>query len=206
MTIWNQNASRHGIFYGYKLAIVLLAAAVLFLTSIGPAFGSGPAERQQSQVFSLADQQPVEGAVARLVRTDSGAAFNLRTSGLEKGHAVSIWWVIFNNPDACAGDPCQVFDLFNPAVNAAVQAGGGHVIGGSGEASFAGHLNEGQITNEHPAFIGGPGLVDARGAEIHLVVRSHGPVIPGLNHEMFTSFEVGCDVNDCEDLQFALFK
>jgi hypothetical protein len=36
--------------------------------------------------------------------------------------------------------------------------GGGHAIGASGRASFAGHLNEGQIANEHPAFVGSPML------------------------------------------------
>ncbi len=46
--------------------------------------------------------EPVIGANARLTRTDSGVGYNLRTSGFEQGHATSIWWVIFNNPEHCA--------------------------------------------------------------------------------------------------------
>jgi hypothetical protein len=186
-----------------KRSIVLMAAVLLTLSMVGPAWGSGPADRQTTDVLSFEDGS-VTGD-ARLVRTDTGMTYNLRTSGLTAGDAVSIWWVIFNNPENCVGD-CGMPDLFNPDVNVAVQSGGGHVIGNSGRAGFAGHLNEGQITNEHPAFLDGPGLTDARGAEIHLVVRTHGPVIPGMNHAMFNSFEVGCDVNDCEDVQFAVFK
>lgn len=209
-----------------KRVTVVVMATLLALAAAGPAFGADAADRSTSDVFDFADEQPIPGAEARMIRTDSGVGYELHTSGLEKGHAVSIWWVIFNNPEFCATDPCSVADLFvdfptdltpNPDVNPAVQAGGGHVIGASGKASFAGHLNEGQITNEHPAFIGGPGLTDARGAEIHLVVRSHGPVQPGLNHAMFNSFEAGCEVflaagivpenpGECADQQFAVFK
>lgn len=203
--------------------IVLLTAFLLALGTLGPASAANSADRQTSDVVTF-DGQDVVGS-ARLVRTDTGVGFNLRTSGLTKGDAVSIWWVIFNNPEFCEhgeGDAaCGELDLFenpedapfdenppvpNEDVDPAVMAGGGHVVGASGNAGFAGHLNEGQITNEHPAFTDGPGLTDPRGAEIHLVVRTHGPVIPGLNHDMFNSFEVGCDVNDCADLQFAAFK
>jgi hypothetical protein len=186
-----------------KRSIVLTAAVLLTLSMVAPAWGTGSADRQTTPVLSFEDWA-VTGD-ANLVRTDTGLTYNLRTSGLTGGDAVSIWWVIFNNPEACV-DACGVSDVFNPDVNAAVQSGGGHVVGNSGRAGFAGHLNEGQITNEHPMFLDGPGLTDARGAEIHLVVRTHGPVIPGMNHAMFNSFEVGCDVNDCEDVQFAVFE
>lgn len=107
---------------------VILAATLLALTVMGPAWGAGPPDHETSDVFAFVDDEPIEGAIARLIRGDSGVGFTLSTSGLEKGHAVSIWWVIFNDPDHCAGDPCEVTDLFNPDVNAAVQAGGGHVI------------------------------------------------------------------------------
>jgi hypothetical protein len=193
-----------------KRSIVLTAAVLLTLSMVAPAWGSGSADRQSTDVLSFEDGS-VTGD-ARLARTDTGVTYNLRTSGLTGGDAVSIWWVIFNNPEYCLDDDgyyggdCELSDLFLEKVDAAVQAAGGHVIGNSGRAGFAGHLNEGQITNEHPMFLDGPGLTDARGAEIHLVVRTHGPVIPGMNHAMFNSFEVGCDVNHCEDVQFAVFK
>jgi hypothetical protein len=165
------------------------------------AFGANRAMVETSEVFTFVPEEPVAGAVAQLVRTGSGIAYSLRTNGLMNGHAYSIWWVIFNNPEACDGD-CGIEDLFvdfptdltpNPEVNPAVMSGGGNVVGQSGRAGFAGHLNEGQITNEHPLFIGGPGLLDARGAEIHLVVRSHGPMIPGMVRLQISTFEGGCE-------------
>ena len=180
---------------------------------------------EHSMVFTFVPEAPVDGAVAQLVRAGSGVAYNLRTSDLVPGHAISIWWVIFNNPEACDGD-CGIEDLFvdfpddltpNPDVNPAVMSGGGNVVGRSGRAGFAAHLNEGQITNEHPLFMDGPGLTDARGAEIHLVVRSHGPMVPAQMPGQISTFGGGCEVNlpagtvpeaigECADLQFAVFK
>lgn len=133
-----------------------------------------------------------------------------------KGHAVSISWVIFNNPEACDGACAAATDLFEPAVNAAVMSGGGNVVGDSGRSSFAAHLNEGEITNEHPAFEDGPGVTDARGAEIHLVVRSHGPKVEEHMPAQLKTFGAGCDDDvtpempneqgECADVQFAAFK
>lgn len=65
----------------------------------------------------------------------------------------------------------------------------------------------------HPAFEGTPGLLDAMEAEIHLVLRTHGSMIPGMIDEMRSTFEAGCKPesgagfgegpDDCADLQAA---
>ncbi len=52
------------------------------------------------------------------------------------------------------------------------------------------------------------GLTDPEGAEIHLVLRTHGPVIPELVNEQIHSFNRGCEVGEpnvgiCRNLQFA---
>ncbi len=39
------------------------------------------------------------------------------------------------------------------------------------------------------------GLQDARQAEIHLVLRSHGPKIPGQINAQISSFQGGCTTN-----------
>lgn len=56
-----------------------------------------------------------------------------------------------------------------------------------------------------------PGLKDAQAAEIHIVVRSHGPAIEGLESEQITLFlEPGCEdlggPNVCEDIQFSIHQ
>ena len=209
------------------LSTVLLLLGMLAGSAMAQGSGGGPADRQSADVVSAEDPDDVVGD-ARLVRTDAGVSYNLRTTGLTHGDATSIWWVIFNNPDACGTSPCGMLDLFNPAVAVSVQSGGGNMVGASGNSAYAGHLSVGETTNPHPFVhtdyetrpegpdpVANPGLLDPRGAEIHLVVRTHGPAIPGMNHAMFNSYEVGCSPatsffagdgeNECADLQAAVF-
>jgi hypothetical protein len=159
-------------------------------------------------VFWLADGSAIAGAWSNLVRTDHGASFTIHTSGLTAGDAVSVWWVVFNRPEECeAGEgdlSCGAGDLppFGGDFSAepSVFFATGHIIGGSGGGQFGGYTTTDGPRGE---VLFGDGLTNPRGAEIHLVVRTHGPAIPSMLPGQFMSFGVGCDVNTCEDLQFA---
>jgi hypothetical protein len=85
-------------------------------------------------------------------------------------------------------------------VNTAVGFAAGHVVSPSGKGNFGGYVSVGDPTG----FFIGTGLWDPRGAEVHLVVRSHGQPIPGRVKEQISTFEGGCDVNVCVDKQFAM--
>lgn len=164
----------------------------------------------------LTFESMTEVGSSRLVRTTRGYSVNLSTTGLQAGHAVTLWAVIFNKPEQCAASPCMEPDIFNPMVMADVVYTAGHVVGGSGQATFAGHRNEGDASGSILPALGGMaiGLMDARTAEIHFVVRDHGPILPGMVDEMISTFGAGCNnapagtgtpgPNDCMDLQFAI--
>jgi hypothetical protein len=77
------------------------------------------------------------------------------------------------------------------------------VVPPTGRGNFGASLRVGGPTRQ---VLFGPSLLDARQAEVHLVVRSHGQPIPGLVQEQIGSFEGGCDINACEDVQFAIHK
>jgi hypothetical protein len=47
------------------------------------------------------------------------------------------------------------------------------------------------------------GLTSARGADVHVVIRTHGAPIPGLIHEQINSFNGGCPPNTCKNVQAA---
>jgi hypothetical protein len=142
---------------------------------------------------------------SKLKRSKRGVTMTVNTSGLEAGAVYTIWWVIFNNPGECF-EGCNGADLSNPDVNGTVMWAAGHPIGGSGVGNFAAHLSEGEITNLHPVDFPGDadGMQDAKTAEIHLVVRNHGPAIPELMYEMMSTFDGACDINVCDDEQFAI--
>ncbi|MCJ2531793.1 MAG: hypothetical protein LN413_05760, partial [Candidatus Thermoplasmatota archaeon] len=153
---------------------------------------------------------------AKLIRTDTGASFVIHTNGLEGGDAVTVWWVVWNDPSNCAGPGlpgvlCGLGDLFVDGNSIFYAAG--HVIGTSGRANYGGYVQAGAHVGQAVdgiQLLFGSGLTDPRGAEIHFVVRTHGPAVPGFLPAMIQSFNGGCDPGDpneglCTDLQAAAF-
>jgi hypothetical protein len=138
-----------------------------------------------------------EVGTSMLVRTPNGISFTYQTSGLPAGQAVTLWVVVFNNPDACATDPCTVADMGNAAAQGDFLFGGGHVIGGSGRGNYGGHLAVGDTSGSGLAEIGGTslGLIDPFTAEIQFALHSHGPAVPGQTLKaQLSSFLGGCEV------------
>jgi len=200
------------------------------------------AAHASSSVYRFADGSEVEGAEATLLRTRSNVRMTIKTLDLDPHDTYTVWWVIFNNPENCQniseGDfRCDLFDLFfSEGVNASVLYAAGHVIGGNGKGNFAGSLREGDISGcqapwdafdlglldpelEGQSFdLCGEGLEDSSEADIHLVVRTHGPKIPGLVNDQINTFAGGCTAessfgadldegdNECVDQQFAVFE
>jgi hypothetical protein len=139
----------------------------------------------------------VPGASSTLVRTSNGISVSLQTSGLPAGHAVTLWMLIFNNPGACGAGGCDETrgDLNVPAVQGSVQHVTGHIVGST--ATFAGRISVGDAAN---AFVG-PGLLNPYGAEVHLIVRDHGEMLPGSLVDQFNSNSpTFCNVA-CFDIQ-----
>ena len=155
------------------------------------------ASRDTVDVHVLPSFAVVPGSSSMLVRNDNGVTGTVHTDGLTAGNAYTMWFVVFNNPGACVGG-CGPDDLGRPAVQASVMFGTGHVVGGEGN-NFAGWRGVGDTDG----VIAGPGLLDPRGAEIHLVIRDHGPAIPGLIDEQIHSFNGGCPPNSCGNVQAA---
>lgn len=87
---------------------------------------------------------------------------------------------------------------------------------GKGKASFGSHLSAGNTKGCQTGLPCGEGLTNPMGADIHLIVRDHGPIIPELLHEQISTFGGGCinappgtgkpGPNTCEDLQFSVHE
>jgi hypothetical protein len=158
---------------------ILIALALVGLLSVVLISRAGAATQTMSPVATFAGAAM---GTSTLTRTGSGIAFSLQTSGLQAGHAVTIWWMVFN-PDG----PLSV------------QYAAGHVIDDSGVAEFGGHLSVGDTDG---VINGGPGLLDAQAANVVLVVRDHGPADPGRVDEQIHTFGV-CNPT-CTDLQMSM--
>ena len=122
--------------------------------------------------------------------------------------AVTTWWVIFNNPEKCATQPCALSDLFVEKVKGCVWHATGSVSNASnGEVILVASLYKMlPSAAANLCLIGSQGLQNASGAEIHLIVRSHGARLddPDQFVAQVATFNGGCSVNLCEDVQFAV--
>jgi hypothetical protein len=177
------------------LQAIALAAALLLASATGVAASS--AERSTQPVVQIWDGTLV--GTSSLVRTDGGISAVYQTTQVPAGQAVTLWFVVFNNPAACDG-PCGAVDLFfNPAAGGDFLVGAGHVIGASGSANFGASLRVGDTSGSAFAEIGMPersvGLTNPRGAQVALLLHSHGPKLSGqaLASQM-SSFTGGCQV------------
>lgn len=181
----------------------------LLLAAPNPAVSQATAT--VSAVFRVSDNTMVGGAWSRLVRNDSGITMEIHTSDLEPGAAYTVWWVIVNNPSACSPPGCGPDDLTRAGVDAAAGYATGHVVGRNGRSNFGAHLNVGDASGfgggadtTPPPF--GPGLLDARGAEVHLIVRTHAAVLPEFLPEQIQSFNAACPPNTCMNRQMSIHK
>jgi len=182
-------------FFGMFLT---LCAAGLLLQANAGAHNAAHQSESPMQFFSSGDF--VDDASSKLVRTKKTITMTIHTNSLLPGGAYTNWWVLFNRPSACAANPCSLGDLGTPAVGASVVFATGHVVGGNGVGNFAAYITEGDTSGA----LFGPGLLDARGAEVHWIVRSHGPAIPALIHEQISTVGGACSINFCDDEQFSI--
>lgn len=177
-------------------AVVIVSATLLALAMATPAGGTS-AQRSTSPVLRVADVldggTPMPVGSSTLVRNDNGIAAHLDTTALESGDVVTMWWVVFNNPDGCAaGIPnvssCGHVDAVLGRGGVSVQRAAGRIVDENGSASYGAHLRIGDTAGA----LAGPGLLDARGAEVIVVLKTHGPKLPGLVSEQLHTFGGGC--------------
>ena len=207
-----------------KFALSLVLIGLLALTGAAMAQDDDAPPVQYSSVHRFPDAAVVEDGEARLVRFENGVTMMISTNGLTEGDVYTAWWVVFNEPENCSDGVCGEDDIFvvedgiiprddagNRAMNfdgigtaniAVIHASGQYVDDGSLAVSAS--LGEGDV----PGILFGPGLLDAEIAEIHLVLRSHGPADAELFADQISTFGGGCEPMDalpCDDQQFAMF-
>jgi hypothetical protein len=124
---------------------------------------------------------------------------NFKTTDLTPGYTYTLWWVIWNNPQECAvPGACIDTDFGNAAaVGVDVLYATGLLANNSGIGNFSASLNVDDDSESMNAIFGLPlagGLQsgNTNSAEVHLVIRSHGPAIPGMVDDQIGGFFGGC--------------
>lgn len=156
---------------------------------------------------------------ATLKSTVNDVWVTIHAQQLDANAAYTIWAIVFNQPDACITAPdsptrCGSSDLTatpNPAEASAFVVGG-FVTGGDGTVNVSAHLQGGPLPEGTDVLwgVGGrndngsePGLRTDNGllAEIHFILRTHGPIIIGGTAEQISTLNGGCPPNTCGNQQ-----
>ena len=172
--------------------------------SLGGKYDCHPKSEKHSAMFTLPDAQKIDGAHAVLRRRDDRIETRIEAADLTPGDVVTLWWVIFNNPEACtvgfAGRTCGAGDLGNADVRASVLYGGGDIADEPGRARYDSTLIVGEDVSELAIF--GPGILWPHGAEVHVVLRTHRDALhddPELLASQLSTFDGGCATSTLPD-------
>jgi hypothetical protein len=184
--------------------------AVALLTGAFVVQGAHPAQAESAKTSIQPLVVPgsdtvIPGTGSILVRTKEGVGMTLHSFGLVPGNVYTAWFGIFNNPKACATTPCTPADLMNPHVRGVVLNATGRIAGEDGTADFGAFRAVGDPTGREESLGTAMALEKPLKAEIHLVVRSHGPVLddPDLLQAQLSMFNGGCPPNNCINVQAA---
>ena len=155
---------------------------------------------------------PQTRGTSDLVRSADGISMNIDTTDLPVGVA-TIWWAIFNNPSECSDGQCH--HLMDTGRGGAPNLAEGTVLWAtSGIAGpdrighFSASLGVG-LENAPGQVLRGPGLTNPMGAEVHWIIKYHGPTmwddLEMLSLQM-TNVKGNCDNFPCYDPQRAIHK
>lgn len=189
--------------YARKAAALGAMATVALAGLVSPA-AAAPTSNSEAPVFRVADLTagtPVPVGESSLVATSNGLSARLATSSLEAGDVVTMWWVIFNDPAECkAGmgvlSRCGHADQLAGRGGVSVVHAAGRIVDDDSTASYGAHLRVGDTSRA----LKGDGLTNLAGAEVILVLKTHGPKIPGGVADQLRTFAGGChDQSDVPD-------
>lgn len=138
----------------------------------------------------------VAGSLGRAYVEGDSATIRVVATGLVPGHTYSMWVVYFNDHDLCV-DGCNGPDL--AVAGAGVMWGNGQIARADGTATFVARIHTGDNAEAvgltpPPPFAFAP-YEAGENNEFHVVIRSHGPQIPGEVHNQLGTFGGGCEVN-----------
>jgi len=135
----------------------------------------------------------IQGAQSKLVRTADGISMELITSELPEG-AYSIWWAIDND-----NDPTTGANPGSPLVEGVeiVRRATGGIVGANGVGKFEATLSAAPVPAPNRGTVminvGGSQVLNPMMARVALVIRFHGPVVPGSVEEQTNLFAGGCN-------------
>jgi hypothetical protein len=190
-----------------------LVAIVAGLTLLAGLAVLAAATTDNSSLYWFDDSSAGAGTHTGLDRGRETVNVHLR--GLPASHAMTIWAVVFEEPQycdgadvyfdgelivpgspGCGGDDVERSFLGDNDVDLSIMYAAGGVTNKGGNLNVKNGIGGGQY------LIGTNQIANPDTAEVHFVVRTHGPDQPG--DEDTTTFGGGCLTFECADIQFSV--
>lgn len=174
--------------------LALVAASTLVIASMASKARAAGAdakvyEKEVETHPSQGDVRAIKGSKATLVTTEDGFFANLDTHELIPGNVYTLWLVAINEPGACETSPCKPPDVLERTADTKADVGyGDGIIAESEQGRFSSYQPMGELRSGWF----GNGLQKPQAAEIHLVVRDHGPLLPDMAATMVNTHRGGC--------------
>lgn len=210
-----------------RKTLYVVSALAAFLVALVPTASAGQVDHQKADVVTF-DAAEADVGDSHLLRDEDGVHVwaRVRDDVFAAGDTVTLWWVVWNDWENCPSGACGSVDAdFEDPDLVGLDLGyaSGKVVQKDGKLQISATLAEGALSG-FPAEWGitsGDGLIDAETAEIHIVVRTHGPSQDGYVADQIGTFMGGCDYTDsglpvgaygaegeaypCFDTHFAIF-
>lgn len=203
-----------------KIKLIALVTLFIAMSSI-PTFANNifysKNKKDISAVWNIegnGEFTKVHRAKSVMKRFDDKICATAKVRNLSEG-AYTAWWVIFNNPEYCSdGIPmldarCGVQDFSNVGVDVTGMWVAGALVGPKGKAVVDICLDVGELTHELMPFGTQAGLTNPKGAEIHFILRNHGPAAfddaEALGQQL-NSYGGGCELPDAGIEGFPCFE
>lgn len=199
------------MFYSHYQKSILIFTVVLGVCSLlGARFvQADPAKTSIEPLLNAMSGAVVPGTGTILVRTQDAVGATVHAAGLVPGNVYTLWVTTFNYPKNCATTPCSPADVpQSPAddnvAEVSINFGASQIAGEDGTVDFTAYRAVGDLTGVYF----GPGLLEPQKAQIHLVVRTHGPAStdPATLQEQLTMFNGGCPPNTCGNVRVAIHQ
>ena len=174
--------------------LLTLLAVTGFIISPTAAIADASHKSTSPPIWTFAAQPPA--GETKLVRTPNGLTAQFKTTGLTAGHAVTLWIMFFDNPEACAAALCDpAVDIGQNGVRFDFHYAGGHIVNAA-KTTLTGHLQTGELSTSGWAELGSPlqtALTNPEGAQVILAIHSHGPAQQGTTlAAQMSSYTGGC--------------
>lgn len=155
-----------------SLEYLLFALPIIVLAGISMIAGSPKPARQTSNIMFTVGGGFVQGA-AFLTRFKNKIRLDINVSQLAPDDAYSVWWVVFNNPEYCAGDRCTSADLptdgGDPRVEASIFWATAFVADVYGMATVNTYVSPNRPWGQ---VLFGPSLQNVEGAEVDVLIQT----------------------------------